>query len=247
MNTPQLVTFVLSLSITHIACANNQALPDPKKTEIWEPEPQVVSTFNNVPSDAISLFNGQNLSEWQHGDGTEVQWPIVGNAFTIKPGTKGIKTKQQFCDMQLHIEWRSPTIDANKSGQHLGNSGIFLQGRYEIQVLNSYQNRTYSNGQAGSIYKQSAPLVNASRPPLEWQTYDIIFTAPKYDSQGQLTQKAHVTVLHNGVLIQNHTEIQGSTRYRGLPEYPSAYECGPIHLQDHGSKVSYRNIWVRQL
>lgn len=231
-------------SSTLVAASDD--LPDPKETEVWEPIPAVVST-NPVPSDAILLFDGIHTDHWQHGDGRETEWILSNGSMTVKPGSKGIQSKEMFCDIQLHVEWRSPARIAGKEGQMSGNSGIYLQGRYEVQVLDSYQNRTYSNGQAGSIYKQSPPLVNASKAPMEWQSYDIIFQAPKFGDDGKIKEKAHVTVLHNGVLIQNHFEIQGGTTYRGLPKYPAAHGCAPIHLQDHGDLVSYRNIWVRRL
>lgn len=232
-------------SCTTIA-AKNDNLPDPKLTEVWEPIPAEVIP-SPVPSDAIVLFDGTHLNEWHHGKDNPAKWSIQNGYTTIVPGTTGISSKQRFCDMQLHIEFMTPTPIAGKKGQGSGNSGIFLQGRYEVQVLNSYKNRTYSNGQAGSIYKQTAPLVNASLPTGQWQTYDIIYKAPTFDNSGKVKDKAYVTVLHNGVLIQNHTEIQGNTTYRGKAQYGKAHGCAPIWLQDHNDEVSYRNIWVRKL
>lgn len=219
----------------------------PELTEQWEPEPAKVQPGENnaPPSDAIVLFDGSNFSNWESANGGEVKWEIEGNAMTVSPKTGAIQTKQSFGDMQLHIEWRSPAKIEGK-GQGRGNSGIFLQKRYELQVLDSYDNRTYSNGQAGSIYKQYMPLVNATKKPGEWQTYDIIYTAPVFDEKGTLKYPARVTVLHNGVLIQNNIPIKGGTEYIGLPEY-KAHGDAPILLQDHNNPVSYRNIWIRPL
>ncbi|MCF2947913.1 DUF1080 domain-containing protein [Paraglaciecola aquimarina] len=236
---------VLSLSaVASLTTAQDNNQIDPKLTEFWEPVPAVV-TPDPVPSDAIVLFDGTNLEAWKGKDGP-APWTVKNGYMTVNPGKGGISTKQSFCDMQLHIEWRVPEKTPGKEGQQQNNSGVFLQGRYEVQVLDSYENRTYSNGQAGSVYKQSLPLVNAMKPPTHWNTYDIIFKAPRFSESGELTSKAHVTVLHNGVLVQNHTEIQGGTTYRGQPSY-SAHGCAPIFLQDHGNYVSFKNIWVREL
>lgn len=218
---------------------------DPKLTEEWKTVTKV-DTSKNIPSDAVILFDGSSLEQWQDGEGKPVTWTLADQIMTVVPGAKGIKTKESFCDMQLHLEWRSPEQVKGKTGQHDGNSGVFIQGRYEIQVLNSYNNDTYANGQAGAIYKQYAPLVNATKPVMEWQSYDIIFTAPRFDATGKLISKARFTALHNGVLIQNNVEIEGSTTYKGQPKY-QAHGCAPINLQDHGSLVSYRNIWARKL
>ncbi|EWH08973.1 hypothetical protein DS2_14854 [Catenovulum agarivorans DS-2] len=232
--------------ITTASANDNQ--PPPEWTEIWEPEPKVV-TVNPIPSDAIVLLGHDGVSAWEHNDGSPVKWHYANGVMTVNPGTKGIRSKQKFCDMQLHIEWRAPEVEDIdwKKGQHRGNSGIYIQGRYEVQILDSYQNRTYSNGQAGAIYKQTPPLVNATKPPLQWQTYDIIYRAPRFKANGQVDQKAYITVLHNGVLVQNHTQIQGATTYRGIAKYPAAHGCAPIHLQDHSNPVSFKNIWVRPL
>lgn len=219
----------------------------PQLTEVWEPEPPKVSpgANNTAPSDAIVLFDGANLNQWESTEGGNAPWKIEGDAMTVVPKSGGIQTKQSFGDVQLHIEWRSPEqVEGN--GQGRGNSGIFLQRRYELQVLDSYDNRTYSNGQAGSIYKQHMPLVNACRKPGEWQTYDIIYTAPVFSEDGKLQYPARITVLHNGVLIQNNVTIKGGTSYIGLPDYKE-HGKAPIMLQDHNNPVSYRNIWVREL
>lgn len=222
-------------------------ITDPKLTEVWEPEPKIISPGekdNDAPSDAIVLFGGKNADAWVHDDGSAIKWKIGKKEITVTPGSGQIKTKELFGDCQLHIEWKSPKETA--TGQGKGNSGIFFQGLYELQVLNSFENRTYSNGQAGSIYKQSPPLVNAMRKPGDWNSYDIIFKAPKFDAEGNKTQSARITVLHNGVLIQNNTEVLGTTEYIGHPKN-FAHGDGPIILQDHSNKVSYRNIWLRKL
>ncbi len=221
-------------------------IKDPKATEVWEPEPRVVSTgeLTSPPSDAIILFDGSDLSEWESTKGGNAKWELEDGAMTVNK-TGGIKTKRSFGDIQLHIEWRTPA-KIEGEGQGRGNSGIFLQSTYELQVLDSHENRTYSNGQAGSIYKQTMPLVNASKGPGEWQTYDIIYKAPVFNADGMLVSPAYITVFHNNVLIQNHTEIKGHTPYIGLPRY-KAHGKLPLMLQDHTNPVSYRNIWVREL
>ncbi|ALM52568.1 3-keto-disaccharide hydrolase [Halomonas huangheensis] len=216
-------------------------------TEVWEPVPEMVEApREGPPSDAIVLFNGENLDSWQNEQGEAAEWLIEDGAMTVARGSGGIETRESFCDVQLHVEWRAPEDTAGYEGQDRGNSGIFLQQRYEVQVLDSWHNPTYPNGQAASIYKQHIPLVNASREPGEWQSYDIVFTAPRFDDSGELNSPANVTVLHNGVLVQNHVEIEGSTEWIGAPEY-EAHGCAPIFLQDHDADVSYRNIWVRPL
>jgi len=219
---------------------------DPKDTEVWEPEPRVVKTSNltTPPADAIVLFDGKNLSEWVSVKGGKAKWDVKDNAMTVN-GTDGIKTVKSFGDAQIHIEWRTPA-EVKGDGQGRGNSGIFLQSNYELQVLDSYGNRTYSNGQAGAIYKQTMPLVNASKGPGEWQTYDIIYKAPVFNDDGIKVSSAYITVLHNNVLIQNHTEIKGTTPYIGLPQN-KAHGKLPLMLQDHSNPVSYRNIWIREL
>jgi len=224
-----------------------QARKTPESTELWQPVPAVVTPGqgHEAPSDAIVLFNGTSLEEWTNEKGEPAMWTVADGCFTVKAGTGTVKTKRSFGDYQLHIEWRSPA-EVKGEGQGRGNSGIFMQSLYELQVLDSYDNSTYSNGQAGSIYKQTIPLVNACRKPGEWQTYDIIFLAPRFSENGRVLIPARITVLHNGVLIQNNTEIRGTTPYIGLPEY-SPHGKLPISLQDHGNPVSYRNIWIREL
>lgn len=215
---------------------------DPKATEVWEPEPKVVNTQNNsIPSDAIVLSDQM----WTHKDGSAINWTVENGVMTVKKGSGPIFTKDKFGDCQLHVEWRAPK-EIKGEGQGRGNSGIFLQNKYEVQVLDSYENRTYSNGQAGSIYKQTMPLVNAMSPPGEWNTYDIVYKAPHFNDDGMKTSSAYITVFHNGVLIQNHYEIKGTTPYIGLPKNP-AHEDDVIQIQDHGNPVSFRNMWIRNL
>ncbi len=221
---------------------------DPADTEVWEPEPEVVDPGRNgsPPSDAIVLFDGTDLSGWSREDGTAAGWLVEGGAMTVAGGTGNIRTRRGFSDVQLHIEWRTPAQVSGES-QGRGNSGIFFMERYELPVLDSYQNRTYANGQAGSVYKQHIPLVNPSRGPGEWQTYDVMFTAPRFEAGGSLLSPAFMTVFHNGVLVQNHVELAGPTVFIGLPEYEAHADRAPLLLQNHGNPVSYRNVWVRDL
>ena len=224
-----------------------------ESSKLWNPVPRIVTlpaSSNTVtalpPSDAIVLFDGKDLSKWKSSvAGGKVQWTVADGAMTVKPGSKDIETVQQFDDFQLHIEFRTPA-QVSDTGQDRGNSGIFMQGRYELQVLDNYNNRTYSNGQAGSIYKQSMPLVNASRKPGEWQTYDVIYTSPKFNKDGMITHPAYITVMHNGVVVQNHTPIYGTTPDLGKPQY-EVHGKGPIKLQDHNNTTSFRNIWIREI
>lgn len=217
-----------------------------KKSEVWEPVPAVISARpGQAPSDAIVLFDGQDLNAWESSKGGEAKWLVNDHAFTVKPGTGDIVSKQSFCDVQLHLEWKTPPEVEGMKGQERNNSGIFLQQRYEVQILDSYDNKTYPNGQAGSIYKQSIPLVNPLHPPGEWQSYDIIFNAPAF-ADGKLIKPAYITVLINGVLVQNHTEILGKTEWIGGPSYEE-HGCAPLQLQDHSNPVSFRNMWVREI
>lgn len=222
----------------------------PEMTEIWDPEVKIIKPgdkYGDAPSDAIVLFDGKNLeAEWVKDNGDKPEWKVENGAMTVSPGKGGIKTKRDFGDCQLHIEWRSPEVVKGES-QGRGNSGVFLQG-YEVQVLDSYNNRTYRNGQAGSIYKQHPPMVNACKAPGEWQTYDIIYTAPVFKTDGTYLVPPKITVLHNGVVVQNASEVRGPTVFIGVPEYSVApHGKGPISLQDHGDLVSFRNIWIREL
>ena len=206
-------------------------------------EPRVIDP-GPPPADAIVLFEGKDLAQWQSENGSPAKWEVKDGVATVN-GTGSIVTKQGFGDCQLHIEWATPA-EVKGDGQGRGNSGVFLSGRYEIQVLDSYNNKTYFDGQAGAVYKQYAPLVNVSRKPGEWQAYDIIYHAPRFDAAGKLLTPGTVTILQNGVLIQDHVAIKGPT----ASEYPK-YEAHPLKqplaLQDHGNPVRYRNIWIREL
>nr|WP_149275405.1 DUF1080 domain-containing protein [Pareuzebyella sediminis] len=223
----------------------------PEATEFYEPKvPKVTPGVNGEPpSDAVVLFDGSSLENWVSSQDTlqAAPWHLYGGVMTVKDKSGDIQTKQHFGDIQLHIEWRSP-LPVQSDSQHRGNSGIFLNGLYEVQVLDQNNNPTYVNGQVGSIYKQRTPLAFASVPTGEWNTYDIIYHAPKFNAQGGKTKSGTVTVIHNGVLIQDNTEIKGTTEYIGWPKN-DAHGKGPIRLQDHGddSRVSYRNIWLREL
>lgn len=225
----------------------------PGMTEIFEPEVPVIqpgAKDSDPPSDAIILFNGSNVDkEWTDSKGNPTKWITQDGALVCVKGSGVIKTKRKFGSIQLHVEWKTPS-EVIGDGQGRGNSGVYLQELYEVQVLDSYNNKTYRNGQAGSIYKQWAPLVNASRKPGEWQSYDIVYTAPTFNPKDTTTYLTppRVTVLQNGVLIQNNVIIRGPTQYIGIPEYTIQVH-GPksIILQDHGNPVAFRNIWVREL
>lgn len=244
---PKAACLLAVFPVLALAQATGDQSRDPARTEAWKPVPVAVATPRDAaPSDAVVLFGGKDLSAWEGEAGGKAPWVVADGAFTVEPGSKGIRTKQRFCDMQLHVEWRTPVETKGFDGQHRGNSGIFLQEVYELQVLDSYNNPTYSNGQAASIYKQAIPLVNASRAPGEWQVYDILWKAPRFSEGGGLVSPARITVLHNGVLVQNDTVVSGKTQYIGAPSY-SPHGCAPLYLQDHASRVSYRNIWVRAL
>jgi len=250
-----------SLFITTMAMAQEKQKTDAERaaeTEVWQPEPKVVTpgkAFADAPSDAIVLFDGKNLDSWESvKDGSAAQWTVGKGAVTVKKGTGNIQTKQTFTDYQLHIEWRIPE-NITGSNQARGNSGVFLASTgkgdsgYELQVLDCYNNKTYVNGQTGSIYKQAIPLANACKKPGEWQTYDVIWTAPRFNDDGSLKSAARVTVFQNGVLLQNNFELKGETAWIGQPAYHKHGPC-PIKLQDHGDPsepISYRNIWVRPL
>jgi|WetSurMetagenome_2_1015567.scaffolds.fasta_scaffold04211_6 hypothetical protein len=224
----------------------------PEMTEIWDPEVKIIqpgAKDSDSPSDAIVLFNGSDINmEWTDNDGNPSKWIVNDGTLISVKGAGVIKTKRKFSNFQLHIEWKTPSVVTGES-QGRGNSGVFLQELYEVQVLDSYNNRTYRHGQAGSIYKQYAPLVNVSRKPGEWQTYDIIYTAPTFnnDTTTYFTPP-RVTVIHNGVVVQNNVSLRGPTEYIGIPEYfIKRHGPGSLVLQDHGNPVAYRNIWIREL
>ncbi|MEP7317606.1 MAG: DUF1080 domain-containing protein [Panacibacter sp.] len=259
---------LLAASILSALAFNCYAQPKPNqdslakeaaKTEVWKPVPPIVTpgaTPQDAPSDAIILFDGKNLDQWQsvNNHNQPAGWTVADGVFTVNKKTGNIETKQSFTDYQLHLEWRIPE-NITGNGQARGNSGVFLastgpgdQG-YEIQILDCYTNKTYVNGQTGSVYKQAIPLANACKKPGEWQVYDIVWTAPRFNDDGSLKTVARVTVIHNGVLLQNNTEVKGVTAWIGQPMYKK-HGPAPIKLQAHGDPsepISYRNIWVRPL
>jgi len=219
--------------------------------DINRPKPPVVDPVGSpattpAPKDATILFDGTNLDAWQATEGGPARWKVLEGFMEVAPGTGPIETKGKFADVQLHVEWASPNPPVGK-GQDRGNSGIFLMGQYELQVLDSYRADTYADGQAGAIYGQYPPLANASRPPGEWQTYDIAFRRPRFDKDGKLLEPARLTLIHNGILIQNNEELWGGTNWLESAPYDSHIDRGPIELQDHGHQVRFRNIWLREL
>jgi alpha-3'-ketoglucosidase len=261
----KLVLFVCSLAAMIASGAHSKdnpaesaAVAKPEDTEQWQPVPAIVSsgaTDGAAPSDAIVLFDGKNLDQWvMSSDHSPARWHVEQGVMVVDKAVGNIETKRLFRNYQLHLEYRIPA-DITGEGQARGNSGLFLastgsadQG-YEVQILDSYENKTYVNGQAASIYKQSPPLVNSSRKPGEWQSYDVIWTAPVFHADGTLDSPASVTVFHNGVLVQNHFSLLGETRYVGKPEYRK-YDRAAIKLQSHhdpSAPISFRNIWVRDL
>lgn len=244
---------LLVLLASSLAVASQAATAparDPKATEVWSPVPAKVTpgaTAGAAPSDAIVLFDGKDLKAWKsEKDGGPAKWRVERGELVVAPGTGDLQTRGSFGDVQLHVEWYAPPLPADKVDQDRANSGVFLQDVYEVQVLDSFENKTYVNGQAGAVYKQYPPLVNASLPAGKWQTYDIIFTAPRFASDGSVQSPARMTVLHNGVLIQNNVSLKGATAYIGAPSY-KAHGDMPIRLQDHSHEVRFRNIWLRRL
>ena len=243
--------FVLALLLPSAAALAQGAnpLPRPELTEVWSPVPPRVTpgaVIGQPPSDAIILFDGKDLSGWESVKGGPAPWTVQDGALLIPPKAGAIQTREKFGDVQLHVEWMVPVLPPDRKGQDRGNSGIFLQGLYEVQVLDTLDNPTYVNGQAGSIYKQYAPLVNAQRPAPQWQSYDIVYMAPRFYGDGSLAEPARMTIFLNGVLVQNNVPLRGPTEYRGIPLY-KAHGDGPIQLQDHNNPVRYRNIWLRKL
>ena len=246
----------LLIAATPLLAMAQQNPAKPEDTEIWSPEPKIVTpgaTDADAPSDAIRLFDGRNLDEWVSAGTTEpARWTVHDGVVTVDKKAGDIETKRKFNNYQLHLEWQVP-LGITGSNQARGNSGVFLatidKGGYELQIVDSYINKTYVNGQAGSIYKQSPPLVNAMRKPGEWQVYDVVWTAPTFNADGTLKTPARVTAFHNGVLVQNDYALKGTTQYIGAPWY-KAHGPSPIRLQAHGDPsppISFRNIWVREL
>ena len=239
-------------------CASGSCLaqsnPQWKIHDMNRPAPPVITPGTSStqdapgkpPSDAIVLFDGKDLSQWLGEDNGPAKWKVENGYAVVVPHTGYIHTKTPFGDCQLHVEFAEPTPPKGES-QERGNSGVFLMGLYEIQVLDSYENRTYADGQAAAVYGQYPPLVNASRPPGQWQSYDIVFHGPRFDASGKLTRAARVTVFHNGVLVQDNVEIHGRTAIGDVPTYVPTPEKLPLALQDHGDLVRYRNIWIRPL
>jgi hypothetical protein len=257
----KLLAFAAMTAMAASLSAQQTEKPKPQDTEIWEPVPAVVTPgANNTapPSDAIVLFDGKNEDEWVSAkDHSPAKWTVADGVLTVSkdPANGGsIETKRKFKNYQLHVEWKIPE-NITGSGQARGNSGVFLASTgpgdagYELQVLDAFGNKTYVNGMAGSMYKQVIPLANPARKPGEWETYDVVWTAPTFNEDGSLKTPAYVTVLFNGVLVENHFELKGETLYIGKPFYKK-YDSAPIKLQAHGDKsepISFRNIWVREL
>jgi hypothetical protein len=247
MRATSLFAVAVWVSVAGLAVAQDK--PKWKVHDMERPLPPVVvpapaSGPVAPPSDAIVLFDGKDLSRWTGRGGKPAAWKVE-NGYAEVNGTGDITTKDAFGSCQLHVEWATPA-EVKGDGQGRGNSGVFLMDRYEIQVLDSYNNRTYADGQAASLYGQNPPLVNASRKPGEWQTYDVLFRRPIF-KEGQVTRKATVTVVHNGVLVQDHFEIWGASTHARAATYAAHPDKMPIHLQDHGNPVRYRNIWIREL
>ena len=219
--------------------------PDRAKPTVVDPGP-APSSPAPAPDDALVLFDGTSLDNWESTDGGPAGWTVENGYMQVAPGTGSIQTQEGFGDVQLHIEWAAPA-EVSGEGQGRGNSGVFLMGRYEVQVLDSYENPTYADGQAAAIYGQYPPLVNATRPPGEWQTYDIIFRRPHFDDNGNLVRPARLTVFHNGVLVQDSEELTGPTGHHERPPYEAHANRLPLQLQDHSNPVRFRNIWLRHL
>ncbi len=250
---------ILILASMAVSLYAQQSTAKPEDTEIWKPEPKVITpgaTCGAAPSDAIILFDGKNLDEWVSAQdrSASAKWIVANGIVTVNKAAGNIETKRTFGNYQFHVEWRIPE-NVTGSDQERGNSGLFLASTgpgdagYELQILDSYKNKTYVNGMAGSLYKQSIPLANPMRKPGEWQVYDVVWIAPVFNDDGSLKSPAYATVFLNGVLVDNHFELKGETRYIGQPFYKK-FDRAPIKLQAHGDPsppISFRNIWVREL
>jgi hypothetical protein len=248
---PSTAILVILVSIAGAGTAGAQQPSGWKQHDVTRPKPPVVEPVPialpaPVPADAVVLFSGSDLSAWQRPNGSAAGWSVGEGYFEVTPGGGTIQTKESFGDVQLHVEWASPS-PARGTNQDRGNSGIFLMSRYEVQVLDSYQADTYADGQAGAIYGQYPPLANASRAPGEWQAYDIFFRRPRFGPDGALLEPARVTVVHNGILVQNNEHILGPTSYMQFSPYSAHPDEAPIQLQDHGHPVRFRSIWIRRL
>jgi len=245
------IAWVLTGVVWLPAVVRAQAQPAWPIHSLERPHPVVVDPGPapapvSPPSDAVVLFGGASLDEWQSADSGPARWAVRHGYFEVVPGAGAIRTRRGFGDVQLHLEWSTPSPPRGE-GQDRGNSGVFLMGRYEIQVLDSYRNETYADGQAAAIYGQTPPLVNASRPPGEWQTYDIVFRRPRFGANGALIDSARVTVLHNGVLVHDAVALTGPTAHQRRPPYEPHADRLPLLLQDHDHPVRFRNIWIREL
>ena len=240
--------FALPVALCLIQHGSAQTVIPWKIHDPQRPLPAVVDPGQpgQAPSDATVLFEGKDLSQWEGANGGAPGWIVLNGYMEVKPGTGSISTKQAFGDCQLHVEFSEP-LPAMGESQERGNSGVFPMGLYEIQVLDSYQNKTYADGQASAVYGQYPPLVNASRPPGQWQTYDIVFHGPRFANDGKLLRPARVTVLHNGVLTQDNVEPTGPTGHGERPPYKAHPAKLPLTLQNHGNSVRFRNIWIREL
>lgn len=247
---PTLSIFTLAILLAN-SNATSQEPQRWRQHERTRPRPAVVTPANPIPSvsapsDAMVLFDGKDLRNWQGADGTETRWKVEDGCMLPTPDSGPIVTKETFGDVQLHVEWKAP-LPPSGNGQGRGNSGIYIMGKYEVQILDSYQNETYADGQAAAIYGQFPPLANASLPPGEWQSYDIIFRRPRFNPDGTLRIPTTITVLHNGILVQDHSQLWGSTNWLSYYPYENHPDSLPLALQDHGNPVRYRNIWIRRL
>lgn len=246
----------VAVALALVAATSTAMAQKPEDTEVWTPVPKIITpgrTAADAPSDAIVLFDGKNIDAWVSAkDSSPAKWTVANGVLTVNKEAGDIRTKRSFTNFQIHLEWRIPT-GVTGENQARGNSGLYLawtpETGYELQILDSYENKTYVNGQAGSMYKQHPPLVNAMRKPGEWQTYDVVWTAPTFNTDGSVKTPGYVTAFHNGVLVQNHVALKGGTVYIGQPAY-HAHGPAPIMLQAHGDPsppISFRNIWVREL